>query len=485
MGIYNNTAEVDIRERRLSSVLSAHGTLEEIVNKSGNKSLCASCNEYEQCATCGQGGASTIAMWVKDAAVISHAPIGCSLEAIDYAGNSSYELKDQERQVWHLTSNIQEKDTIYGATKKLNAAIDEVVRRFNPKVIFVLASCVTGIIGEDLESIAGDKEAEYNIPIIPLYCEGFKSRMWSSGFDAGYHGVLRRLVDEPKKKQNDLVNVFNFIGEDRLKDLLAQVGLRTNYVTPFASIEDIGQISEAAVSVEFCETLSSYITAALEELYGVKKIKTPPPYGIKWTDDWLREIGSYTGKEKEIEELIKKEHARIEPELNELRAKLKGKKVYVMTGDTFAFQMANVASDLGLEIVGISPLHHDQVADGENVITSAEKLYEDHSGIDNINVCAKQPYQSLKLIKEADPDLVICRHGGIASLAAKLGIPFLPEGDKDDSIAYDGIIKFGHRALVALKTKKLIKNIAEHSVFPYTDWWFNEVDDAYYFAAKK
>ena len=34
------------------------------------------------------------------------------------------------------------------------------------------------------------------------------------------------------------------------------------------------------------------------------------------TDGWLREIGKYTGKEEEVEELIKEERAKWEPKLN-------------------------------------------------------------------------------------------------------------------------------------------------------------------------
>ena len=37
---------------------------------------------------------------------------------------------------------------------------------------------------------------EYGIPIVPIYCEGFKSKVWSSGFDAGFHGLLRKIVKQ-------------------------------------------------------------------------------------------------------------------------------------------------------------------------------------------------------------------------------------------------------------------------------------------------
>lgn len=485
MSVYQNTDEVEIREQRLNAVLSYHGTLEDMLEKSSCSGISGACGSYEQCANCSQASAATVTIWVKDAVVISHAPVGCSLESIDYAESPAGDLRDQERQVWHLVTNIGEKDTIYGASEKLNTAIDEAVRRFDPRAVFILSSCVAGIIGEDLESTAYEKEDEYGIPIVPIYCEGFKSRVWSSGFDAGYHGVLRKLVHTPEKKQNDLINVFNFIGSDRLEGLLAKVGLRTNYVTPFATVEDLQAMAEAACSVQFCETLSSYITAALEESYGVTKIKNPPPYGIKWTDDWLREIGRCTGKEKEIEKLIESEHERIAPELSRLREKLKGKKAYIVTGDTFAFQLANAAADLGMEIVGISPLHHDQKTDGDGVITSDEKLHRDRPQIQNVNVCAKQPYQTVRLIKEADPDFLLFRHTGIAGVGYKLGIAVLPEGNKDDSIAYEGVLKLGRRALVALKTRKLRENIAGHAKLPYTDWWMNGEESPDYFSEKE
>lgn len=486
MGTYKNTVEVEVRERRLGSVLNYHGSLNNLIEKSKKRSLCASCSNYEQCGNCGQENAGTLTTWVKDSVVINHSPIGCGLDGIMYAASVRENAIGQDRQVRRLSTNIQEKDTIYGASRKLEATIDEAVRRFDPRVIFVLSSCVTGIIGDDLESVADEKGAEHGIPVIPIYCEGFKSKMWSSGFDAAYHGIFRRIVKEPTKKQKDLVNVFNFCGVDRLADLLAKVGLRTNYATTFSTIEGLTELSEAACSVQFCDTLSSYITTALEEKYGVVKIKNAPPFGLKWTDDWLREIGEVTGKQAEVERVIEEEHQRIRPELEEYRKILKGKRVFIMTGDTFAYQLANVASDLGMEVAGIATLHHDQAPDGDGGRGALEKYKEDHGDFGKVNVCPKQPYQALKLIKDANPDLLICRHPGVENVAIRLGIPIVPEGDKNFSIAYDGILKLAKRTVRALKTQRIVKNISAHSKLPYTKWWLEDKkEDPYYFESKE
>ena len=40
--------------------------------------------------------------------------------------------------------------------------------RFKPEAIFIGTSCATGIIGEDIESVANIKEKEYGIPILSL-----------------------------------------------------------------------------------------------------------------------------------------------------------------------------------------------------------------------------------------------------------------------------------------------------------------------------
>jgi nitrogenase molybdenum-iron protein alpha chain len=138
-----------------------------------------------------------------------------------------------------------------------------------------------GLIGDDVESVASQLEDELGIPVIPLNCEGFKSKHWSTGFDATQHGILRQIVRKnPPKKQPDLVNVINLWGSDVFTPILAELGLRPNYVIDLATVEELEQMSEAVATVGFCYTLSSYMGAALEQEFGVPEIKAPLPYGF-------------------------------------------------------------------------------------------------------------------------------------------------------------------------------------------------------------
>ena len=88
--------------------------------------------------------------------------------------------------------------------EKRRKALREAYKRQNPSVIFITTSCASGIIGDDVESVADEMEEELGVPIVPIACEGFKSKVWSTGFDATFHGILKKIVREPKERKKDI-----------------------------------------------------------------------------------------------------------------------------------------------------------------------------------------------------------------------------------------------------------------------------------------
>ena len=242
-------------------------------------------------------------------------------------------------------------------------------------------------------------------------------------------------------------------------------------------------MSEAACSATICETLATFVADKLEELYGVPQVKAPSPYGITWTDTWLRAVAELTGKQDIVEEAIQKEHERISKELEEFRKLFKGKKAYIFAGDAFAHNLASVVHDLGLEVIGITTYHHDKKFDNSEINT-AKYLLDAAGNIPNFTVCNKQPYQVVKFLKQLKPDILFVRHNGLAVLGNKLGIPVIMEGDSDQSVGYNGIITMGKRIQKVVQAEKLFKNFAKHTKFPYTDWWLNNETDSFTFVEK-
>lgn len=466
----------EIRERRLKSISFFHGTAMELHEKSKDVSLKGEPPCYGQCSDCQEFCANTLLTFVQGAAVVCHSPIGCySIQATrDNGGHACARDRNlPEFKCETICTNIQEKDTVYGGMEKLRKACFEVNKRANPTAIFITTSCASGIVGDDVESVAMEVSDELGIPVVPVSCEGFKSKIWATGFDAAFHGIMKYIVKPPLKHSKDIVNVYNFQGSDTFTPLLSKLNLKTQYVVPMKSVPELEKISEAACSASMCETLSTYVVSAFEQYFGVPEVKSAPPYGIKWTDNWLREIARLTDKTDIVEDVIEKEHKRIESPLKEIRKKLEGKTIYVMAGDSFTNNLGAALTDLGLKVVGINALHHDQKTDSGNVDTLGD-LIEKVGDIDTFTVCTKSPYIIVKELKKLNPDFLLTRHEGLTILGYKLGIPSTFEGDANLSAGYDGLLRLGNRLWENYITRKFNQNIQEHSEFPYSDWWMNQ-----------
>jgi nitrogenase molybdenum-iron protein alpha chain len=153
---------------------------------------------------CSSGQAFCQLCMIRDAAVINHAPIGCLGDSFGF--NFVYRVGQMERGLppvlgRYFSTNIEERDTIFGAAQKLEETIRTVYGRVHPNAIFVTTSCASGIIGDDVEGVADSMTEELGIPVVACYCEGFKSKIWTTGFDSAYHAIVRKIVKPPEKKK--------------------------------------------------------------------------------------------------------------------------------------------------------------------------------------------------------------------------------------------------------------------------------------------
>lgn len=488
-----NLSQVESREHRLGTIIAWQGNAEELSKQSnytqrscgcsgkGNGcKLCEIKGPFSQGSVCSEQMVECQAGNVREAVLIQHSPIGCGGGQVPY--NSIYRnglsmRNHKVESIRIINTNLQESDMVFGASNKLKQSIDDAYERYKPKAIFIGTSCATGIIGEDIESVAREKEDKYGIPVIPLQCEGFRSKHWSTGFDATQHGILRQIVKRNPKKQEDLVNVINLWGSDVFTPMLAELNLRVNYVVDLASVDDLAQCSEAAATVGFCYTLSSYMAAALEQEFGVPEVKAPMPYGFAGTDAWIREIGKVTHREELAEKYIKKEHERVKPKIEELKKKLKGLKGYVATGSAYAHGLIQVLRELGIQVDGSMVFHHDPVYDsGDSREDSLGHLVQNYGDVKSFNVSNRQQFQLYTFLKETNPDFILIRHNGLAPLAGKLGIPAAPLGDEHIAIGYQGMINLGETILQIIARKKFSEDIRDHVKLPYKKWWLDQTD---------
>ena len=492
MPINLKTPVVESREQRLGTIIAWDGKASDLAKESayarggasgcGGKArrVCELRGPFTQGSVCSEMMVECQAGNVRGAVLIQHSPIGCGAGQVIY--NSIYRnglnMRGLPVENLHLIStNLCEKDMVFGGIDKLEQSIRDAFARHAPRAIFIATSCATGIIGDDIESVAGKLEAELGIPVVPLHCEGFKSKHWSTGFDATQHGIVRQIVRKNPTKQPDLINVINLWGSDVFTPMLGELGLRVNYVVDLATVDDLEQLSEAAATVGFCYTLSSYMAAALEQEYGVPEIKAPQPYGFAGTDAWLREIARVTGREEQAEAYIVREHARVKPLLAELRSKLEGLKGYVSTGSAYAHGLIGVLRELGVQVDGSLVFHHDPVYDSQDPRQdSLAHLIDTYGDVPQFSVGNRQQFQFYALLKRVNPDFIIIRHNGLAPLAARLGIPAIPLGDEHHAVGYQGMLNLGESILDVMAHRKFHQDLMAHAELPYKQWWLEQDD---------
>ena len=120
--------------------------------------------------SCAFDGAMIVLQCIADAAHLVHGPIACFGNSWESRGTVS------DKGILHkraYTTDLTEMDIIYGAEEKLFRAIAETRRDSDASAIFVYSTCVTGLIGEDMEAVCRRASGELGINVIPVQAPGF------------------------------------------------------------------------------------------------------------------------------------------------------------------------------------------------------------------------------------------------------------------------------------------------------------------------
>ena len=193
MKINLDTPVVVSREQRLGTLIawagkaSAHSEASHGTDECGGCRLCEMRGPFTQGSVCSEQMVECQAGNVRGSVLIQHSPIGCGAGQVIYNNIYRNGLAMRGLPVENmraLSTNLGENDMVFGGVGKLEQTIRDAWDRYHPEAIFIATSCSTAIIGDDVDNVAEQYTKEFGIPVIPLHCEGFKSKHWSTGFDA-------------------------------------------------------------------------------------------------------------------------------------------------------------------------------------------------------------------------------------------------------------------------------------------------------------
>ena len=428
-----------------------------------------------QCSCCASHTSMITLSHIRNICMVDHAPIGCISSSIQMNNLQNKRGKMQrglpQTNLRIFSTNMNETDSVFGAAGKLEATIREAYRRYHPDAILVTTSCVSGIIGEDVTSVTDAMAEELGVPILPVFCEGIKSKVWADGFDAGQHAILKYLVKEPEKKTNK-VNFINFYSgmKGPMTEMLASIGLEPQFIANFATVEELSHISEATATATICGTVGTYLGQALEERYGIPFLGEIPPHGVAKYEELLRALAKIVGREDDAEAFIAAKREKFMPRLAELREQLTGLHAVIGMGPGFAFSYIPVMEELGITVDYVIGFHYDKYLDG-NRKTIAESIFNERYTNMKASIADLQNFEILRIINELKPDIFINRHNNVGGDCMKLGVPLLFLGNEYSAFGYEPMIALGERILDITTNRNLYRNLASHAKIPYKREW--------------
>ena len=414
---------------------------------------------------------------MEDSAFVVHSPLGCAgccsmandWFRVGQAHRGSFPLRNARI----IVTNLDEKDLIHGGDDKLRQALVLAQGRYNPKLIFIFTSCASGIIGDDVDSIAAEIQRLYpKTIIIPIHCEGFNSKICASGYDASFLAIKNYILkNEPKREViPGLLNLFapptvSFADQMEIERILGEIGITVNYIPFYSSLEKIRLIVAAQGSTAICKVFADEFMKDIQEKYGIPYAHTIMPIGTRNTDKWLRGVASIMGKTEEAEDYIKKQQEQYLPLIASLRGRLEGKRAFICGGTGRSFAAAALVNDFGMRLVGMTtPVYDD---DAQLDVQYLNELY----GNFTIDIGNMMPFEQVNMLCKLKPDIFI----GVPIWAARLGMPTTHVLDiKRPTMGYRNLVYLGNKIASQLENPGYNKKIAKYGTLPYKKSWYDE-----------
>ncbi|WP_077610002.1 nitrogenase iron-molybdenum cofactor biosynthesis protein NifE [Clostridium sp. Marseille-P2415] len=364
-------------------------------------------------------GARVVLNPITDAYHIVHGPIGCSSYTWDIRGSLT-SGEDIYRN--SFSTDLQETDIIFGGIKKLDAAVDELMsRQENVKMIFIYATCIVGVIGDDVDALCRIKSEQYKIPVIPVKSPGFSGNK-STGYRMACDAIMQVLIPHKsmeKKKAINILGDFNLAGEMWIiKNYFKQIGI--DVITGFTGdtcYEDMIRAPQASLNIVQCAGSSNYLAKRMEEEFEIPFLKVSF-FGIEDTAASLVRVAEALGDEearRKAIEFCREQEKKLTGFLDRYRKNLAGKKAAIYVGGGFkAISLIRQFAVMGMKTVVVGT----QTGKKEDYEIIESLVDQDTVILDDAN-----PAELEAFMKEKGADILV---GGVKErpLAYKLGIAF-------------------------------------------------------------
>jgi nitrogenase molybdenum-cofactor synthesis protein NifE len=401
--------------------------------------------------SCAYDGARVVLMPITDVIHLVHGPIGCAGNSWDNRGARSSDAQLYRR---GFTTEMLENDVIFGGEKKLYRAILDLAERYKEqaRAIFVYATCVTAMTGDDVEAVCAAAAEKVSIPVIPVNTPGFIGDKNIGNRLAGE--ILFKYVigtTEPPTLGEypiNLIGEYNIAGDLwGMLPLFDRLGIQVlSCFSGDSKFEELRYAHRAKLNIIICSKSLTNLAKKMQKSYGMPYLEESF-YGMTDTAKALRDIAReldniVNGLEKRVmqdrvERLIADEEEKCRAAIAPYRARLKGKTAVLFTGGVKTWSMVNSLTELGVEVLAAGT----QNSTLEDFYRMKGLMHKDAKIIEDTSTAGL-----LAVMREKMPDLIVAG-GKTKFLALKTKTPFMDinHGRSHPYAGYDGMVTFSRQ----------------------------------------
>ncbi|MBP1618514.1 MAG: nitrogenase molybdenum-iron protein alpha subunit [Bacteroidetes bacterium] len=373
----------------------------------------------------------------RDIVNIVHGPIGCSFYAwLTRRNQTKPETELDENFIpYAFSTDMQDKNIVFGGEEKLSQAIREAYELFHPKAIAVFSTCPVGLIGDDVHRVSRHMKEEIGngINIFGFSCEGYRGVSQSAGHHIANNGLFKHLIgrdDEIRgsaKYRVNLLGEYNIGGDAfELERIFDKCGI--HLIATFSGNTTVNQFENAHtadLNMVMCHRSINYVAEMMETAFGIPWIKVQP-IGANSTAKMLRKIAKYFGEQElidKVEAVIAEEMAEVEAVREKIYPKTKGKLSMLFVGGSRAHHYQDLFEELGMTTIaaGYEFGHRDDY-EGRSVIPTIQ-IDADSRSIEELTVTADptryNPRKTEEELAELSKDMEFTEYKGIMNQMEK------------------------------------------------------------------
>lgn len=284
------------------------------------------------------------------------------------------------------------------------------------------STCVTALIGEDIDAVCQLATQQLGRPIIPVGAPGFLGSKNLGSRLAGEvllnHVIGTRESIHTTPFDVNIIGEYNIAGELwQITDMLRQVGISLRAsITGDGRFAHIQTAHHARASMVVCSRALMNVARGLLDRYNIPFFEGSF-YGVSEIASALRHFDALFQGElsPRIETFIAVQEADVASRIKHLMPVLQGKKVMLYTGGVKSWAFISALHDLGMQVVATSNRKstQDDVDRMKTLLGEDGVIFEDGG-----------PQQIIRAMKKWHADILLAG-GRNQYTAAKACLPFL------------------------------------------------------------